>query len=437
MTDATQTGTALPARLSENLPLLSRLKEKFNQWLYIEDEEVIDVMLAAVVANKFKDRSIWLFLVAPPSYLKTELLLTLSELPETHMLSKLSSKTLLSGSLKPENSLLYRLTENNKHLLILKDFTTILEMEGDSRSEIMAQLREIADGSMSMSTGSGRDYDWRGHLGMIAGVTPVIDISQSLHNSLGSRFLFYRIPLSDRRAASMKASSNVGQQSSMQAELKAAVNMFFSSLQFCRISDVTIPPDMNEKIVDMAEFTAFTRCGVMRDMGKVLVMPEPEGSGRLAGQLTLLAKALAIIRGRNTVNEVDIKTVVRLCVDTSPKMRVIALRGLYGLGQFERIRTRELSVQTKIPAMTIKETLEDMTMIGIVERELEEGTDAHLEDLGGGPTSDNRPYNWHLTQEFRDLIARISIFEGPRPQQPELPRVGVEQNGQQAEEIPF
>ena len=53
---------------------LAKMKKTIHKWLYIENDEIIDVMLGVYVANRFRTDPLWLIFIAPPSSTKTELL---------------------------------------------------------------------------------------------------------------------------------------------------------------------------------------------------------------------------------------------------------------------------------------------------------------------------------------------------------------------------
>ena len=50
------------------------VKLTFAEWLRLEDHQVIDVLLGAVIANSLEGDPINLYIVAPPSSGKTEIL---------------------------------------------------------------------------------------------------------------------------------------------------------------------------------------------------------------------------------------------------------------------------------------------------------------------------------------------------------------------------
>jgi hypothetical protein len=109
---------------------LSKVKEAVRPWLFLEDEGIIDVMCATVIANQFRTDPLWMILIGPPSHAKTELLRALDGHPSAYFLSNLTPATLVSGKPKkgPDPSLLPKL---NDKTLVMKDFTTILTMRSE------------------------------------------------------------------------------------------------------------------------------------------------------------------------------------------------------------------------------------------------------------------------------------------------------------------
>ena len=79
--------------------------EELGRCLYIHDEEAVDIVLSAAVANFLQGDPLWLLLVGPSGGGKTALLnmFTGSELSEP--ISKFTKNTLLSGDMNlPSNS---------------------------------------------------------------------------------------------------------------------------------------------------------------------------------------------------------------------------------------------------------------------------------------------------------------------------------------------
>ena len=184
-------------------------------------------MLAALVANLSDDVPMWVQIVAPPSSAKTEMLKSLKgvEQPHVHYLSKMTPQTLLSGWSKfaqdDDPSLLNRLPDRT--VMVCKDFGTIMGLRAESRKEILSQLREVYDGEVNASYGTGGDVTWTGKLGLIVGVTNEIDDYAPVEQALGERFLRIRLQPDDRNSVACKALANGSHERAMKQELNAVI----------------------------------------------------------------------------------------------------------------------------------------------------------------------------------------------------------------------
>jgi hypothetical protein len=166
--------------------------------------ELIDMALATVIANLLPGDPLWLFLVGPPSAGKTEVISALADVPSVYALSSLTPQTFASGFERKgvETSLLPRLDGKT---ITMKDFGTVLTMYREKKAEILAQLREIYDGQFTKDWGNGKSLRWRGRVGLLAGVTSIIDREYAFNQVLGERFLLYRIKSADARKIARRA----------------------------------------------------------------------------------------------------------------------------------------------------------------------------------------------------------------------------------------
>ena len=73
---------------------LAGVKEVFRKWLYLKDENLIDVVLGSVIANRTPSDPIWLFIVAPAGGSKTEVIRSLGT-EEIYQVSSLSQHSLI------------------------------------------------------------------------------------------------------------------------------------------------------------------------------------------------------------------------------------------------------------------------------------------------------------------------------------------------------
>ena len=91
--------------------------------------------------------------------------------------------------------LLPRSSASGSSLLVIKDVTSILSMNRDTRALVLAALREIHDGRWTRNIGAdgGRTLEWRGRLVVIGACTTAWDAAHQVIATMGDRFLLVRL----------------------------------------------------------------------------------------------------------------------------------------------------------------------------------------------------------------------------------------------------
>ena len=362
---------------------LSDVLGTFDRWLLLDDLGAVEYTIALAVANRFEADPLWGFIVAASGGAKTELIASLSGLPEIHPLSDLTAQTFISGMKgQSKASLLMRLEPGT--VLTLKDFTTVLTIHREQRQMILSQLREIYDGSYRKAFGTGEQVDWEGKLGFIAGVTPVIDSHYSVYQVLGERFIQYRTKQPPLKELASRALDNSGSERRMREELSAAVATYVEGLHLPP-APPDLDPEVKQAIIALAILTVHGRSGVVRDGGGELeLVPEPEAPTRLAKQLKLLGSALAVMHGHTVVGAEEYVLVKKVALDTIPANRLRVLRALRQ--RYIPVDTSEIAEAVRYPTSTTRRVLEDLVGHGMADTEKPGQTRAHT---------------WWLTEETR------------------------------------
>jgi hypothetical protein len=369
---------------------LARVKNTFGRWLYLEDDDFIDVVLATVVAHQFQGDPVWLFLIAPPGSGKTELLQSLCTDKVQHLTS-LTPNTFVSGLNQPGKKDPSVLPLLDGQVVVIKDFTAILGENQKLRSQIFGQLRDIYDGSMAKAFGSGvgiKRYESR--IGLVAGATPAIERYQTVDQVLGERFLSYRIRYANPEKAVEKAMDNAGRGDELRRELKNAVESFLSREWPDTPEDVSMSQMPTEMLLSLASTVAQLRTTVPKNRaGAVEFVPEPELATRLVIQLKKLGAALCIIRGKSEFTEDEYHVLLKVARDSLPSIRVRLLPILVNrCGERNQyIDTRELSGDARMSCKSIQSTLEDLVLLRLVER------------------TGNSPYRWRLAPGMQRHLA--------------------------------
>lgn len=338
----------------------------FSKWLLLPDKNVLKILLATLMSHSFNADPLWMFFVAPPSGSKTEIITTAAFLPFCYLLSDLTPQTLASGlatKTGTEPSLLLKLKDN---VLIMKDFTTVLNMRSEDRGMILSQLREVYDGRYSKSFGTGKKVEWEGRITLIAGVTTIIDTHSSLNQVMGERFVMYRIPQADPEMVAKKALSSLGGEKEMRAELRYAMETYFNSLEKIPVEEIKIPEPIVDALSSLAVFIVTARSAVVRDnyRKEIDFIPETEAPSRFAKQIGTLAKALAVIEGRREVNWGDYYLTLKVALDVIPSNRMRHLIAM--CGEEFMITTKTVAERTKYSINGAERNLEDLYALGIL-----------------------------------------------------------------------
>jgi hypothetical protein len=357
--------------------------EVFERWLILPRRIPVYAMLGAVAANLLPGEPVWLGIVAPPSNAKTELLNSITGLPFVVSASTLTLPGLLSGTPKRQQTqgahggLLRQVS--NPGVLCLKDFTSVLSMRPDSKAEVFAALREIYDGQWirRLGTDGGKVLEWRGKLGLVYGVTNVIDTMHSVADALGNRYLLMRTESGEgqlRRALQHAG----GKTTTMRRELVEAVNTLFFAP-----SPQPIPRSLSEEEITHLEritnLVVHLRGAVERDRYRreLDAIYGAEGTGRLGLSLERLLAGLDVL-GLDREKAVEVATAVAL--DSTPPLR----KRIYwllcepidpsrpnplGVVAGPAWETADVAARVGLPTTTTRRTLEDLACYGLAYRE--------------------------------------------------------------------
>ena len=390
---------------------LEGAKAVVKRWLQLSPGEdlLVDVVLGAIVANRFSGDPVWILFVGPPGIIKTEILRTLAEWREIYMLSTLTASTLISGLVtgdKEDPSLLPKL---DGLVLVIKDFTAILDMHREGRQQILGDLRDAFDGQMAKAFGSeAGTRSYRSKFGLLAAVTPAIDRYSSVGQQLGERFLKMRIKSHDPRSRIRRALNNSGREEQMRDELAAAMEGVLLNCDVDNEEAVAIDGHVIEKLVDLADCLAVLRSVVARDgySKAIQYIPESEVGTRLVKQFAKLARGIAAVRGKGQVDEDEYRLIRRIARDTLSSKRCELVRTIYESFSRGFLPTQEIAERMNMPTETARLALEDLWLLKVVDRQ------------GTGK------FTWRMTEAFRERLAGLGFFDGD-----EVDRGTLEQEG--------
>jgi DNA-binding transcriptional ArsR family regulator len=380
------THVEIPTSLS-----LNELRDLIATWLHIppEDVEAIDFVLAVYVSNRIPGDPLWGLLIDASGGGKTEHLRSLRRHPDAYFLSSLTENSLISGYRDRHNpqdpSLLPKL---HGKVLIIKDLSPLLSMRRESRNKILADLRDTYDGFTDQGKGNLGCIRYEAKFSVLAASTLAVERFNAMDQELGERFVKFRMRSNQTDEKVRQAIRNVGRDDSMRAEVEEAVLRFLDSMP--KQLAITLPEKLVEPLTIISDFTATARSYVARDRNHdIQYLPRPEVGTRLGKELVKLGLALAVIRAK-TPGEEELRSVARVAEDCLPPNRLAVLRALRLAS--EPLSTTQLANITSLPWSTVKQTLEDLEVLGIVSRKPDK-LPAHLQ----GVEDDNPQWQIHAS----------------------------------------
>src|SRR6266571_9543395 len=198
--------------------VLADVHGAYKKWLGADyDLDALNVVLCAAAAEKLSGDPPWVLVVGGSGAAKTETVAPLTGAGAVTISTITGEAALLSGT--PAKSRAKNATGGllrkvgPSGLLVVKDFTSILSMNRDTRALVLAALREIYDGHWSRNVGTdgGFTLTWKGRIVVIGAVTTAWDAAHQVVSTMGDRFVLVRLRTGDhRRAAGRQSMANVG-----------------------------------------------------------------------------------------------------------------------------------------------------------------------------------------------------------------------------------
>jgi hypothetical protein len=278
---------------------INQLNDRIGTVMLMADEGVIRLIVYTLLANRMRLGPVWSVIVAPPSGGKSELLQATYDLDMVYPLSSLTPQTFISGAHQTGGKSASLLDEIDNMTLVMKDLTTIVEMNKEDRKAIMGQFREIYDKRFDKAFGTGERKHWDGHVGMLGAITPAGADMFGSHGAMGERFIFYRMKQPDRIAVMHKALENeAGGKEKLQLRMRDAFSEYFEprlanidKLTEADVKAILSDKDTIDTVMGIADFATMARSDVPLDYktGKVLYVHPHEMPTRFMLQLTGIA----------------------------------------------------------------------------------------------------------------------------------------------------
>jgi len=365
--------------------LIDCYNDKFYMTSGIED--TLAAMLSVNLAVSLGSKGIWMYVIGPPSSGKTSLAECQSAAhPYCYALSKFTG--IHSGMAGQDAGLLPHFQNRT---VIIKDFTTVLNLPPAIQENIMGELRDIYDGYANVHY---RNRTQRVHHGvkfnLIACVTDAIRAHN--HTTLGERFLQCEIDSQwdehgrllrdetgqddhciraiDNELASIASDDNDGDWLLPQKKLT------WGFLQEChgRSADrafvrkitesIASAHDLKRYISHLGRWVAIARAEVKRDKDKqLLYRPRLELGLRLSAQLTKLCVSLCILFNIPEPDERVWRIVRKVSLDTGNSFLMDIIMAIAHRGEANR---EQIASATGLHPTAVNYRMKDLLELGAV-----------------------------------------------------------------------
>ncbi len=342
----------------------------YTKWLELKSTDVIDILYSTMIANRLPGDPIWLMLVAASGSTKSELIMSFDDVINVMPISTLTPHTLISGATFAgggDPSLIPRLDQK---ITTIKDLTNLLNMNQTQREEIFGQLRDAYDGKASKPFGNGLFRVYESKFGVVAGVTPAIELYTDGQTALGERFLRYFIAppktLAEEKIIIQRAISNTTHEDVMRAELNKIAK---ETLLFDYKQTPNVPDRIINKIMCLAQWTAMLRGTINRDRytKEATHKPFKELATRLAKQYYKLLLAAGMFRRLDVVTESEYDLLSHTATSTIPSRMRFIIKMMYML--IDKAWTiKDFEQKMSLPHNTCERIAEDLRMLKCIRK---------------------------------------------------------------------
>lgn len=354
-----------------------------NQWRkalkWGEGLEVsLSVMLASIVSTDISGDQLWIKVIGPASCGKSTLCEAVS-VARNFVLAKSTIRGFHSGFKSDsdgseDNSLIVQVAGKT---LVTKDGDTLLQ--SPNLGQILSEARDIYDKTSRTHyrNKTSKEYTGINMTWILCGTSSLRSIDSS---ELGERFLDCVImekiddefeeevllkvaEREDRNMSSGKSKSNTGHE----PELLKAMQLTGGYIEYLRKNDEgllaqVVTPKENLHLI--AKIGKFVSCMRARPSTRQTESVEREFGARLVSQHLRLAKCLAVVLNRKSVDNVVMKRVVKVALDTSRGITFEICRVLKEEGGAE---SKLIALETNQNTQDVNKLLRFLARIDVVE----------------------------------------------------------------------
>ena len=329
---------------------LQSLRNLFHALMGWEDEDLmpVDFVMSSYLTG-FLPGSVekaWGDLCGPPSIGKSEILRALDDGQQrTVMVDTLTENAFSSAMRDPEDpdkdfSLLYQLSDSRPprgpKVLVIKEFSTLMNMRREKSDKIFADLRAAYDGSYATAAGNiGLDTKTDLNFGMLTACTEKLDEFRRTNQTLGERTLVCRIGRNTRSFKSRTAISNQviredrAKKFALRARIRGSVHKALNEA-IVRIhrtrGRVGRSDALSARVAMLATIATSVRTTPLSERNYANMA---EGPARFLLQLTAWGDCRVLFDARDKWDDDDYSLVRRIAQDTMPPESLRVIHTLY------------------------------------------------------------------------------------------------------------
>ena len=335
----------------------NRYKVKLESCGFIYSDTVA-IAQAAYVSRHWIGEPLWILVLGPPSAGKTLPLtlatdvVTLEEgISQVKLVSSLTPAFLCTafGGHESDRSLFAKI---NGHLLIVKDYGTIMSLGWEAMTNVLALLREAFDGQVSRGFANiERSYTL--HFNMVCAATDAADTHAGTCQQLGERFIRYRPEPIKIPYPAPPDVTTLGKEYTKEF------------LEYVEVPE-TMPMIPDDRLFQAACVAAKLRTQTLRDHRhhEVEAVPQFESPYRMVHQLEKMWGGTLVLTGDEVLAN---KMALRLALDSIPPRR----RALFNLlRENPGINTVEITKRLTLGPTIVRNCCDDLHALGLIKREI-------------------------------------------------------------------
>lgn len=346
---------------------VDQAKVAFREWLGSQYD--IDAMLAVVsvaACVHLDGDTPWLLVVSGSGFTKTETVTALGGAGALVTSTITSEGALLSATSRKERSknatggLLRQVGDAG--ILVIKDVTSILSMGRELRAQVLAALREVADGfwERNVGTDGGQTLGWSGRCVTVGAVTTAWDTHHQVVAAMGDRFLLIRMDSNDpdnRKDAGRQALRTTSREDAMRRALSDTVAGLIAGMDPDRIVELTKGEE--SLLLGLADVATRIRTAVERDGHQ-----KPEHAHALEAPTRLAKYLWQMVRGALALGvqrEDAFRLAARVAGDCMPPLRKRVLLDVRG---HPHTTVAQSAARLQLPWSTVDRAMQELHLLG-------------------------------------------------------------------------